>query len=270
MSGLSQLEARLDRLDQQLGSLLSHNRLPRALNDPAVILIPELSVTAAYIADATITNAKIVDATIASAKIASLDADKIAAGTGIINNLTIKAALTIGPGGSIIDADGSTWDQNGFALRATGVIGDSIVISRDGYFPTAKWRTLLDTNLARTILTASWTDNVINTRTVAHRGEATDADSSTFASIEAISTVGDTVDLKVLATGEIRVGATSTQPNVALFGNGSFGAGVGVVFLANRTSAPSSNPTGGGILYVEAGALKYRGSSGTTTTLAAA
>jgi hypothetical protein len=40
------------------------------------------------------------------------------------------------------------------------------------------------------------------------------------------------------------------------------------VFLVNTASAPASNPTGGGFLYVEAGALKYRGSSGTVTTIA--
>lgn len=52
------------------------------------------------------------------------------------------------------------------------------------------------------------------------------------------------------------------------FSGTSFGGGSLVVFLANRTAAPSSNPTGGGILYVESGALKYRGSGGTTTTIA--
>ncbi len=41
------------------------------------------------------------------------------------------------------------------------------------------------------------------------------------------------------------------------------------VHLANAT-APTANPTGGGVLYVEGGALKYRGSSGTVTTIAAA
>jgi len=56
--------------------------------------------------------------------------------------------------------------------------------------------------------------------------------------------------------------------NLGIRGN-SFGGGVGVVFLANST-VPSSNPSGGGILYVEAGALKYRGSSGTITTIALA
>ena len=37
--------------------------------------------------------------------------------------------------------------------------------------------------------------------------------------------------------------------------------------MANAT-APSANPSGGGVLYVESGALKYRGSSGTVTTIA--
>jgi hypothetical protein len=40
----------------------------------------------------------------------------------------------------------------------------------------------------------------------------------------------------------------------------------GTVSLTN-TTAPSVNLAGGGILYVESGALKYRGSSGTITTI---
>lgn len=44
----------------------------------------------------------------------------------------------------------------------------------------------------------------------------------------------------------------------------------GTVFLVNATSAPGSNPSGGGFIYIESGALKYRGSSGTITTVAAA
>jgi hypothetical protein len=50
----------------------------------------------------------------------------------------------------------------------------------------------------------------------------------------------------------------------------SLGGGVGQIAIANATTVPTSNPTGGGLLYVEAGALKYRGSSGTITTLGAA
>lgn len=48
------------------------------------------------------------------------------------------------------------------------------------------------------------------------------------------------------------------------------GSGVGVIGIKNATTNPSTNPTGGGILYADSGALKWRGSSGTVTTIAAA
>ncbi len=48
----------------------------------------------------------------------------------------------------------------------------------------------------------------------------------------------------------------------------SFGGGSGVVGIADATTVPTSNPSGGGVLYVDNGALKYRGSSGTVTTIA--
>jgi hypothetical protein len=70
-------------------------------------------------------------------------------------------------------------------------------------------------------------------------------------------------------------GATSITPsngrNLQLFSaTTSVGGGTAVLGIANATTVPTSNPTGGGILYVESGALKYRGSSGTITTLGAA
>lgn len=53
------------------------------------------------------------------------------------------------------------------------------------------------------------------------------------------------------------------------FNTTDFGSGVKVIGIANGT-APSGTPTGGGVLYVESGALKYKGSSGTVTTLGVA
>lgn len=44
----------------------------------------------------------------------------------------------------------------------------------------------------------------------------------------------------------------------------------GTLGLSNVGSAPSGNPSNGGFLYVQAGALKYIGTSGTTTTIAPA
>ncbi|HET7111726.1 MAG TPA: hypothetical protein VFI41_12715 [Gemmatimonadales bacterium] len=67
---------------------------------------------------------------------------------------------------------------------------------------------------------------------------------------------GGSADIRLLAAG-----------NLAFFGAASAGGGVKVVFIANATTLPTTNPTGGGILYVDSGALKYRGSSGTVTTL---
>ena len=56
------------------------------------------------------------------------------------------------------------------------------------------------------------------------------------------------------------------------FGIGTvdFGAGGMVIAINNAASVPTVNPVGGGVLYVQAGALKYRGSSGTITTIAVA
>jgi hypothetical protein len=61
--------------------------------------------------------------------------------------------------------------------------------------------------------------------------------------------------------------ATSSG-NVGIGTTDQFGGGATVVGIANAATVPSSNPTGGGVLYVEGGALKYRGSSGTVTTIA--
>ena len=57
---------------------------------------------------------------------------------------------------------------------------------------------------------------------------------------------------------------------VYINGQTSLGSGAGVIGIENATVAPTTNPTSGGVLYVEGGALKYRGSSGTVTTIAVA
>ncbi len=51
---------------------------------------------------------------------------------------------------------------------------------------------------------------------------------------------------------------------------GAFGGGGGVIGITNASTVPSTNPSGGGVLYAEGGALKWRGSGGTVTTIAAA
>jgi hypothetical protein len=58
--------------------------------------------------------------------------------------------------------------------------------------------------------------------------------------------------------------------NIGFRTTSQFGAGQGVIGIANASVLPSVNPAGGGVLYVEDGALKYRGSRGTITTIAPA
>ena len=70
--------------------------------------------------------------------------------------------------------------------------------------------------------------------------------------------------------GTERFRIAATTGNVGIGTTDQFGSGVKVVGIANATTAPTANPTGGGVLYVDAGALKYRGSSGTVTIIAAA
>ena len=68
------------------------------------------------------------------------------------------------------------------------------------------------------------------------------------------------------------IGSAKTAERVTLcIGNyGETGGGRGGISLTNNSTIPTTNPTGGGILYAEGGALKWRGSSGTVTTIAAA
>lgn len=70
-----------------------------------------------------------------------------------------------------------------------------------------------------------------------------------------------------LASGAFALGNTI---NLAFNNTTSFGSGAGVIGLANATTVPTTNPTGGGVLYSEGGALKWRGSSGTVTVIAGA
>lgn len=51
------------------------------------------------------------------------------------------------------------------------------------------------------------------------------------------------------------------------FSTSGTGGGQGVLGIRNATTVPTTNPASGGVIYIEAGALKYRGSAGTVTTL---
>lgn len=91
--------------------------------------------------------------------------------------------------------------------------------------------------------------------------------------------------IRQYAGGTVYVGSASTT--LAAFGQGAteaafpqfvtmcaatgdYGGGSGVIFIGNAGGAPGSTPTGGGILSSQSGALHWKGSSGTDTTIAPA
>jgi hypothetical protein len=51
--------------------------------------------------------------------------------------------------------------------------------------------------------------------------------------------------------------------------NKQFGGGDGVIGITNAVTVPTTNPTGGGVLFSEAGSLKWLGSSGSVVNLSA-
>jgi hypothetical protein len=89
-----------------------------------------------------------------------------------------------------------------------------------------------------------------------------------LSSATSVSTFGTLTNqsLRLATNNTFRVNI-DTSGNVCLNTSSVGTSAVGVLGIANGT-APSSSPAGMGQLYVEAGALKYRGSSGTVTTIA--
>ena len=94
------------------------------------------------------------------------------------------------------------------------------------------------------------------------------AAASQTANIANFQTSSGTV-LSIDNTGALNSSANiSTGANLRV-GSQNIGiSGSGVMALANAGTVPSANATGGGYLYSEGGALKWRGSSGTVTTIA--
>lgn len=101
-----------------------------------------------------------------------------------------------------------------------------------------------------------------------------DTSGATALGIDAVtSTVNYLAAKPAAANGAPQLAARGSDTNVNLSllakGTGQVQIAGNALFIANDGSTPGT-PTGGGVLYVEAGALKYKGSSGTVTTLGVA
>jgi hypothetical protein len=94
---------------------------------------------------------------------------------------------------------------------------------------------------------------------------------ATNAKLEVVASSGEVFRADA-AGGAGRIVANQTETilggNIALGVSTSFGGGSRVVAIREAETVPTTNPVGNGLLYVEGGALKYRGTSGTVTTIA--
>lgn len=274
------VEAQIHRIDQKLAQLLRNPSLKVAMDDANEPPVADGAVGAAKLATGAVTTTKLGDLAVTTGKIAALavtdakidtlSANKIVAGTGIINNLSVLATLTLGAGGKIVDADGSFWDQNGITLAAPGSAGDVLRAVRTGYLSSIALESYIISAAAVGSLVAAWTDG--DASALATVGlTASETASITQVSLNAIGVTGDQTHVYVADNKSISLfeGSVGAGLNLAFNASpGSFGGGAGCIFIGNRGTAPTSNPSGGGLLYTESGALKYRGSSGTVTTIA--
>lgn len=87
--------------------------------------------------------------------------------------------------------------------------------------------------------------------------------------------IGSNISHGVSGLMRITMGGSSTVLDIGPSGNlgingTSYGSGLGVIFIKNAGTTPTTNPVAGGVLYSTGGALHWLGSSGTDTPIAPA
>lgn len=130
----------------------------------------------------------------------------------------------------------------------------------------------------RASLTQTLANDVIGTIDFQSMSTTSVYASSAQVTAAASENIGNTARGGKLILATVKIGTTFVTTRVTVEDNGNVGingtsygaSSVGVLGIANAATLPTGNPTGGGILYADAGAGKWRGSGGTTTTFGAA
>jgi hypothetical protein len=94
---------------------------------------------------------------------------------------------------------------------------------------------------------------------------------SAIAALNTLSSPGSsyTIDAGNVTSGTMaQARVANLTSDLALKANAASPSISGVTTIANASTVPSTNPTGGGFLYSSGGALLWRGSSGTITLIA--
>ncbi len=259
--------------------------------------IADLAITTAKITDANITTAKIADLAVTDAKIDTLGVNKLTAGT--ITSKDIVLSVTDGAGDSVIRAGKTDFTnvESGFIL---GIDDSDSNLAKFYIGNTNDYLNWDGTNLNFTGGITTYGHPVIASaylsgdlgQVIAENTHSYVAGQGGILSTSAIGSSGYSVTLgylkgiisgdlgtAIIGTGYYSSGDNrrdviyiqsidSIDANISFFATSGFGGGKSIFFIKDCGAVPTSNPSSGGFLYVDAGALKYRGSSGTITTIA--
>lgn len=160
--------------------------------------------------------------------------------------------------------------SNGIVISAGGA--DTFFFNQDGQFQASSF----STSGAYTSTSGGFINNATNPVVILNRSASTGLGRIFWQTASANKwTFGlrqneTGMNLFDEVAGASRLYVADSSGNVGIGTTTQFGSGTGVIGLANAGTDPTTNPTGGGVLYASSGALKWRGSSGTVTQLAAA
>lgn len=208
----------------------------------------------------------------------AVGASSMLAATTATNSVAVgKSALA-----AVTTASGNTAIGNGTLFLATGANNTAVGAIAMQSTTTGANNTSLGYQSGYSITTGSYntavgyityagTTGSVNTALGYSAGntDGTTTSDGTQSSMTLIGERAQATTSNVIVLGK----AVATRPNLIFGGVGAaaaFGGGVGVFAIANAVTNPAGTPTGGGVLYVNAGALTYKGSSGTVTVLGAA
>ena len=181
--------------------------------------------------------------------------------TGSSNNaLGVEAqrALTTGSGNNALG--------NGAQRSLTTGSGNNALGNGAQYsLTTGSYNSALGQGAQRSLTTGS------SNNAVGYNAGYTDGTTVTVATVNYATMLGHNAQATVSNVCVIGSALAAERQTLCLGNYDALGSNVrGGFALSNAQTVPTTNPTGGGILYSEAGALKWRGSSGTVTTIAAA
>jgi hypothetical protein len=163
---------------------------------------------------------------------------------------------------------GSYNNALGFAAQyalTTGSSNNALGYNAQQALTTGLYNNALGHSAQQALTTGSYNN------ALGHNAARTDGNTTTVGTVNYTTCLGHQAQATVSNVTVIGSAITAERQTLCIGNYDALGSGVrGAIALSNAAITPTANPTGGGILYAEGGALKWRAPSGTITTIAPA